>query len=102
MKATTLILTAAIMCGMLRGQNVVYQQAGAISVTTGGAIAASEYRSLAQCHGSPFSGTEQRHSLQVLGDGTRIERNDTSQISRDSEGRYVWRPCPQMAKGGPW
>jgi hypothetical protein len=98
MKTTALMLLA--MCGMLRGQNVVYQQAGAIGVTSGGAIAGFGIpftgRSVT---GSPFSGTEQRHSLQVLGDGTRIERNDTSQISRDSEGRVRMETMPANGEG---
>src|ERR1700733_11727828 len=37
--------------------------------------------------GKPFSATEERHSLQVLGDGTRIENTDTNRLYRDSEGR---------------
>jgi hypothetical protein len=90
MKTTALILLAA--CGMLRGQNVVYRQAGAIA----GFGIPFGARSIT---GSPFSGTEQRHSLQVLGDGTRIERNDTSQISRDSEGRLRMETVPAGSEG---
>jgi hypothetical protein len=37
--------------------------------------------------GKPFSATEERHSLQVLGDGTRIETKQTTRIARDSQGR---------------
>jgi hypothetical protein len=37
--------------------------------------------------GKPFSATEERHSLQVLGDGTRIETTQTNRLFRDSEGR---------------
>jgi hypothetical protein len=37
--------------------------------------------------GKPFSATEERHSLQVLGDGTRIENNETNRLYRDPEGR---------------
>ncbi len=37
--------------------------------------------------GKPFSATEERHSLQVLGDGTRIENTETNRLYRDSEGR---------------
>jgi hypothetical protein len=37
--------------------------------------------------GKPFSATEERHSLQVLGDGTRIETSQTNRLYRDSEGR---------------
>ena len=49
--------------------------------------------------GSPFSGTEQRGTLQILGDGTRIERNETSRISRDSEGRTRVEPAPDAGLG---
>ena len=37
--------------------------------------------------GKPFSATEERRSLQVLGDGTRLESNQVNRIYRDSEGR---------------
>jgi hypothetical protein len=35
----------------------------------------------------PFSGVETRHMTQVLGDGTRVDRSDTSNFYRDSAGR---------------
>jgi hypothetical protein len=38
-------------------------------------------------NGKPFSATEERHSLQVLGDGTRIENTETNRLFRDAEGR---------------
>jgi hypothetical protein len=37
--------------------------------------------------GRPLAATEERHSLQVLGDGTRIERTDTDKFYRDDMGR---------------
>lgn len=37
--------------------------------------------------GKPFSGTEERHSIQVLGDGTRIENSETNKLYRDEQGR---------------
>src|SRR5277367_2976579 len=37
--------------------------------------------------GKPFSATEERHSLQVLGDGTRIENSETNRLYRDGDGR---------------
>src|SRR5580692_10727125 len=37
--------------------------------------------------GKPFSATEERHSLQILGDGTRIENTETNRLYRDAEGR---------------
>lgn len=35
----------------------------------------------------PFSATEERHFVQMLGDGTRIENMQTNRLYRDSEGR---------------
>jgi hypothetical protein len=37
--------------------------------------------------GRPFSATEERHSLQVLADGTRMESRQTNRFYRDSDGR---------------
>jgi hypothetical protein len=37
--------------------------------------------------GRPFSATEERHSLQVLADGTRIETRQTNRLYRDGDGR---------------
>lgn len=37
--------------------------------------------------GKPFSATEERHSLQTLGDGTRIESTETNRLFRDEQGR---------------
>ena len=37
--------------------------------------------------GKPFLGTEERHSVQTLGDGTRIETTDADKIYRDDQGR---------------
>lgn len=37
--------------------------------------------------GKPFSATEERHFLQVLGDGNRIETTQTNRIYRDADGR---------------
>jgi hypothetical protein len=37
--------------------------------------------------GRPFSATEERHTLQVLADGTRIESRQTNRFYRDSDGR---------------
>ncbi|HWE48511.1 MAG TPA: hypothetical protein VG273_01905 [Bryobacteraceae bacterium] len=105
MKKAALIF---VMGGALYGQNVVYQQAGAISavegrsisVTSGpaggafGFIAAAPVMGARSMTGSPFTGTEERHSLQVLGDGTRIEQTESSQIARDLEGRTRTETVP--------
>src|SRR5215469_4716126 len=37
--------------------------------------------------GHPFSATEQRHTVQTLGDGTKIENTDTDKYFRDDQGR---------------
>jgi len=78
---------------------IVYQQAGAFGFQTGpGAPAGAsiavfdkglgpELLSPQNTAGSPFSAARQSHSLQVLGDGTRIERSEASQYYRDTAGR---------------
>ena len=37
--------------------------------------------------GKPFTGVEERHTLQILGDGTRIETKTSDKIFRDDQGR---------------
>ena len=37
--------------------------------------------------GRPFSATEERHSVQILGDGTHIETAETNRLFRDDQGR---------------
>ena len=37
--------------------------------------------------GRPFSGTEIRHTVQTLADGTHVEHSDTTQLYRDAQGR---------------
>ena len=37
--------------------------------------------------GRPFSATEERHSVQILGDGTHIESSETNRLFRDDQGR---------------
>src|SRR6185437_15299939 len=37
--------------------------------------------------GRPFSAVEERHSLQVLGNGTRIESKEENRLFRDDQGR---------------
>jgi hypothetical protein len=63
-----------------------FQQAGTIgAVRTGGGIAMA--RSYATVVGSPVSATEERKSVQKLGDGTEISTSDTDQFYRDRNGR---------------
>lgn len=90
---------AVIAGGALQAQNIVYQQAGAISadgniaILNGGpamakfGMASPVIAGGRPVTGSPFSATEQRHSLQVLGDGSHIDQTSSVQLSRDSEGR---------------
>jgi hypothetical protein len=75
---------------------IVYQQAGAFSAQIGPPGATTIAISgapgpgivnLGTVTGSPFSGAQESHSLQILGDGTRIERTEESQYYRDSQGR---------------
>jgi hypothetical protein len=91
MKKTAFVF---LISGMLQAQNVVYQQAGAIGGGFG--MVTAPMMGGRTMTGSPFSGTEQRHSLQVLGDGTRIEQTETSQIVRDVEGRMRTETAPAM------
>jgi hypothetical protein len=96
---TITAFTAA--CGALLAQTpqsagIVYQQAGVIGVQSvaGGpgptallAMAPGLMGSPDTVTGSPLSATNESHSLQVLSDGTRIERNESQQVYRDSMGR---------------
>jgi hypothetical protein len=43
--------------------------------------------------GKPFSATEERHSVQILGDGTRIETSETNRLYRDDQGRTRIEPA---------
>ncbi len=98
MKTTCLIFAAAAITASAQtppNAGIVYQQAGVITAQTapGGAgvfVMASPGMGLmapGAVAGSPFSAVEQTHSLQVLGDGTRIERSESQQVYRDSVGR---------------
>jgi len=83
------IVPAYLTAQGLTGPNVMFQQAGALTggILGQGPVFISSSPLGPAVTGKPFSGTEQRHSLQVLGDGTRIEHTDTNQYYRDGEGR---------------
>ena len=99
MKTTCLIFAAAAITASAQttpNAGIAYQQAGDISakampgapgpmITIGGPVMGMQAPD--GVTGSPFSATEQSHSLQVLGDGTRIERSESQQMYRDSTGR---------------
>ena len=89
--AASMICVAGMFAQTLQTGNIVYQQAGAI----GGVVSSdAKIRIIGPggfnpqtVAGSPFSATDQSHSLQVLGDGTRIERTESHRLYRDSQGR---------------
>jgi hypothetical protein len=97
MKTTCLILAAAAISASAQtppNAGIVYQQAGVITAQAapGGAgmivlSAPGAMMTPVPVAGSPFSAVEQTHSLQMLGDGTRIERSESQQVYRDSMGR---------------
>jgi hypothetical protein len=103
MKTNALNFAALVLvcCAGLPAQNVVFQQAGAIGV---GGIAINDFAGPVKfgpmpagqtVTGNPFSGAEQRHSLQVLGDGTHIEQTESTKIARDSQGRTRTETVPR-------
>jgi hypothetical protein len=113
MKKTRLISNVAglvVAPGLLFAQTtqttgMVYQQAGVIGIQSGVPGAMPVMQPLPDVlfgkmnpdtiAGSPFSATDESHSLQVLGDGTRIERTESNRIYRDSQGRT------RMERGSP-
>src|SRR5579863_8070770 len=101
---TAMAFTAA--CSSLFAQTaqsagIVYQQAGVMGIQSGGGAVVTNGAMIMSfpdmggpglftpetVAGSPLSATHQSHSLQVLSDGTRIERSESQQIYRDSMGR---------------
>jgi hypothetical protein len=61
----------------------VYQLLG----RSGGGTALDEGFANRVVRGKPLSATEERHFVQSLGDGTKIETNQLSRLFRDSQGR---------------
>src|SRR5438034_9572452 len=87
---TKTLITSGLLLGIsvLQGQEVgagkrVYQVFGPAI----GTRALDEGFNNRVVRGKPFSATEERRSLQILGDGTRVENNQTNRLFRDSEGR---------------
>jgi len=87
-------IIAVIAAGICSPQTALFQQAETMRfiMPDGGEIFAAgdaEFTVLtvSPLTGSPFSATRQQSTLQILGDGTRIERTTSAEISRDSEGR---------------
>jgi hypothetical protein len=89
-------LEAQIGVGGGRGGGVVsgqfFQQVGTIGAAGGGGLYQFANSSRAAVVGRPFSATEERKSLQTLGDGTEISSSSNTQICRDSQGRTRTEP----------
>jgi len=81
---TGVLVGASGLLGQTPGERArVFQVFGA----AGGARALDEGFNNRVVRGKPFSATEERRSLQILQNGTRIENNQTNRLFRDSEGR---------------
>jgi hypothetical protein len=94
--AASLALAAAA-SGQTVQRDFAYQQAVSIGPGAGVAVVRSFAMLGPELNpqtvtGSPFSAERATHSLQMLGDGTRIERTETSQYYRDSQGRTRIEP----------
>jgi hypothetical protein len=94
--AGAILAMAPAAFGQTTQAGIAYQQAGAIGFQTGPGSPAMitlpkmigpEIMNPVTTPGSPFAAAQQSHSLQVLGDGTRIERTETGKYYRDSAGR---------------
>lgn len=91
-RRTALTATAcfASLCGALHGQtvdkttNFQYFVTGDISPAKIAVRMDAIGRTVV---GKPFSATEERQTVQVLGDGTRIDKKETDKYFRDAQGR---------------
>ena len=80
-----IVLAALVASGTAIGQTKLELTSTGLQLTSvGGGIEGFSNQVVPD---KPFSATEERHSLQVLGDGTRIEGTETSRLYRDGEGR---------------
>jgi hypothetical protein len=85
------IVVAALSAVALLGQDSHFQQPGWMAA---GGTAPAAFHAQPNHEGQsgpvvgrPFSGTESRHSVQILSDGTRVEHTDTGLYYRDDRGR---------------
>src|SRR4051812_38765431 len=87
---------ALIVAGLLSGATALYGQNTETRgfayqfVTAGnseGKVAFGDTLGSQLVTGKPFSATEERHSIQVLGDGTHIDNSETNRLFRDEQGR---------------
>ncbi|HEY4363910.1 MAG TPA: hypothetical protein VGN17_23275 [Bryobacteraceae bacterium] len=83
-----ILITAALLAALAPARA---QQLGdpsdAVTKKLQAAAAAAKVSARQIVTGRPFSANEERHSLQILSDGTRIETRQTTHILRDAEGR---------------
>jgi hypothetical protein len=83
-----LTLAAAVLTGGLAAPAQTLQEPNAVfQYFSTEAVPAMPLIAQKAVTGRPMAATESRHTLQVLADGTRIERRDTSKYYRDSDGR---------------
>jgi hypothetical protein len=90
--AASLGMAAAASGQTVQPGGIAYQQAFSVAPSAGGTFIMSSAVLGPELNpqtvtGSPFSAERETHSLQLLGNGTRIERTETSQYYRDSQGR---------------
>jgi hypothetical protein len=83
-----LTLAAAVLTGGLAAPAQTLQEPNAVfQYFSTEAVPATPLIAQKAVTGRPMAATESRHTLQVLADGTRIERRDNSKYYRDSDGR---------------
>ena len=90
----TLMATAcfASLCGAMHGQTpdktIAFQYFVNDDKTAGNfTFARVDALNMKTAVGHPLSATEERRTVQVLGDGTRIDKKETDKYFRDAEGR---------------
>lgn len=88
MKTYLIIAAAGLQALAAYGQNAfqVFTSSGAAGAGTV-RVLSSEGVFGNTVTGKPFSGVEERHTIQTLGDGTRIETKTSDKIFRDDQGR---------------
>lgn len=85
----TAISTSLPLASMAQSQSTAFQYVVTSSGPGGGIVTLDNVVGIKgkTVTGRPFSATEQHHTLQVLGDGTRIENNTSDKYYRDDQGR---------------
>jgi hypothetical protein len=86
---STAIAIALPLASMAQAPNASFQYVVTSSGPGGGIVTLNNFGTFRDkvVTGRPFSGTEEHHTLQVLGDGTRIENKSTDKYYRDDLGR---------------